>query len=465
MTQDPIRHYVVVKARGEGVKPEDFNADSEEARRKAATRLALLLFGETIDHPPFQVRAIPSNDVFSGQRRPKRRPKTPDIVVALDVTGSDEQPATNVVDDIIKAVEQKPKVFTGDSPDLPFATADHWCMGDASDSIFADRTAAQRVLGVDYLCKQASTNGQGVNVVIVDQGLDRQALGNRYGDGWHVGNAKPGSPRPDPGSVRRSHGMMIANNILKIAPQATLFDMPLAPTKISNIQAFLSLADAAYRKMLIDISLWRGTKYPGPWIVVNPWGIFDRKSEYPRGCYTENPHNPFNILVAGAVLLGIDVVFAAGNCGQFCPDKRCGGLDRGPSRSIWGANSLDAVLTAGAVRADDMWLGYSSQGPGQPRLGADKPDLCATSQFREDDDAFSINTGTSAACGLTAGIVAALRSRWDSARVSPHHLKQALNQTARKPVGVPWTSELKHRLGHGVLDARAAFDALKNQYP
>ena len=118
-----------------------------------------------------------------------------------------------------------------------------------------------------------------------------------------------------------------------------------------------------------------------------------------------------------------------------------------------------------SVRADDMWLGYSSQGPGQPRLGADKPDFCATSQFREDDDAFSINTGTSAACGLTAGIVAALRSRWDSATVSPHHLKQALNQTARKPVGVKWTNDLKHRLGHGVLDARAAFDALKNQYP
>lgn len=464
MTQDPIRYYVVVKARGEGVKPDDFNSDSDEARTKAATRLAFLLFGETIEKPPFLVRAIPSNDVFSGNRRPKRRPKTAEIVVALDVTGSEQRPATDVVNDIIKAVDQKPKVFAGHSPDLMFAAADHWCMGDASDSIFADRTTAQRVLGVDYLRQQASTNGQGVNVVIVDQGLDRQALGNRYGGGWHVGNAKPGSPQPHPGSVRRSHGMMIAHNILKVAPQATLFDMPLAPTKISKIHAFLSLADAAYRKMLIDIFLWRGT-HPGPWIVVNPWGIYDRKSEYPRGCYTENPQNPFNILVAGTVLLGIDVVFAAGNCGQFCPDNRCGALDRGPSRSIWGANSLDAVLTAGAVRADDMWLGYSSQGPGQPRLGGDKPDFCATSQFREDNDAFSINTGTSAACGLTAGIVAALRSRWDSATVSPHHLKQVLTQTARKPVGVKWTNDLQHRLGHGVLNARAAFDVLNGPYP
>ena len=80
MTQDPIRHYVVVKARGEGVKPEDFNSDSEEARRKAATRLALLLFGENgIEKPPFQVRSIPSNDVFfRTQAAEAARPKTPE---------------------------------------------------------------------------------------------------------------------------------------------------------------------------------------------------------------------------------------------------------------------------------------------------------------------------------------------------------------------------------------------------
>jgi len=248
-------------------------------------------------------------------------------------------------------------------------------------------------------------------------------------------------------------------------PEAKLFDLPLAPVKISDIPAFLSLADAAFRRMLLDIDMWRTGKFPGQWILVNPWGIYDRRSEYPRGYYTENPHNPFNKLVVKAVRQDMDVVFAAGNCGQFCPDKRCGERDRGPSRSIWGANSLEPVLTAGAVRADSMWLGYSAQGPGQPRLGASKPDFCTASQFCEDGDAFSINTGTSAACGLTAGIVAALRSRWDTTAVSPHDLKQVLNQTARKPTGVPWSTSLGHRLGNGLLDARAAFDALINQCP
>jgi subtilisin family serine protease len=262
--------------------------------------------------------------------------------------------------------------------------------------------------------------------------------------------------------------MMIANNILKVAPKAKLFDLPVVPPfQIPNIQTFLSTANAAYITMLFDVALMKlGGQNPGPWILVNPWGIFSRKTEIPLGHYTQNPQSPFNIDVAGAVLIqGIDVLFAAGNCGQFCPDRRCGGRDRGPSRSIWGANSLKEVLTVGAVRADDMWLGYSSQGPGQQPLGGAKPDFCATSQFSEDDDGFNINTGTSAATGLTAGIVAALRSRWNSAIVSPYHLQQILNQTARKPTSVPWTGIMRHRLGHGILDARAAYDQLLSKYP
>ena len=90
MTQNPIRYYVVLKAKGEGVKPELFNADTDDARRKAASHLYFLLFGTQNDHPPFDVRAIPSNDVFSGSERPSPA-KTLEIVVALDVLGNGKQ--------------------------------------------------------------------------------------------------------------------------------------------------------------------------------------------------------------------------------------------------------------------------------------------------------------------------------------------------------------------------------------
>ena len=48
------------------------------------------------------------------------------------------------------------------------------------------------------------------------------------------------------------------------------------------------------------------------------------------------------------------------------------------------------------------------------------------------------NTGTSAACGVTAGIVAAIRSGWDHTVLSPHDLKQVLNANARKTEGPTW---------------------------
>ncbi|MEA2872446.1 MAG: hypothetical protein QOH67_2422 [Hyphomicrobiales bacterium] len=459
MTQDPIRHFVVLKL---GRERETIIKNYFDGNREWITSYVAEKIYRSGANPPFSTAALPSADV----RLDDKQPFLPqDVVVALNVFGNDKLRPEDVVNDIIRAAGEKGEIFAGSSPDIAFAAADHWCMS-ASDPIFSDRSEAERLLGVDFLRNQSRTTGKGVNVVVVDQGLDKHILGASYGGGWSVGGIQPGSPPPHPGSVGRSHGMMIAHNILKVAPEALLFDLPLAPPRISNVQSFLSLAWAAYDIVLADIAKWKRTgKFPGPWILVNPWGIFDRKSEIPLGHYTTNPENCFNKKVCDAVADGIDVVFVAGNCGQFCPDNRCGESDIGPGRSIWGANSLACVLTVGAVRADSIWLGYSAQGPGQPLLGPDKPDLCAASQFCEDDDAFSINTGTSAACGLTGGIVAALRSRWDSTAVPPGALKDILNQTARKPPGLGTNHELKHRLGNGVLDAKAAFKELKKQFP
>jgi hypothetical protein len=465
MTQNPIRYYVVLN-NSKGVAHEYFHSDDAAADRWAARYVAAQVYGrEMVDELPFSTAARPSSQVHWGSEKPSKGPLPEELVVALNVVGNAKLSPTQVVNDINRAALAKPEVFAGSSPDIPFASSDHWCIGEAADPMFADRSAAERLLRIDYLRSQSSTTGSGVNVVIVDEGLDSSALGASYGGGWTVGYSLPGTAMPPPGSIRRTHGMMMAHNILKVAPKAMLFDLPIAPAKISNIAAFLSLAQAACQQALTDIESGIVGNFAGPWIFVNPWGIYDRASEHPLGEYTTNPTNPFNKLIVKVVNAKIDVVFAAGNCGQFCPDFRCGGEDQGPGYSIWGANSLEQVLTVGAVRADSMWLGYSAQGPGQLLLGPHKPDLCATSQFCEDGDAFSINTGTSAACGLAGGVVAALRSHWDSTRVSPHQLKHALNHSARKPPGLGWNNSLGHRLGNGILDAKAAFDHLKIHFP
>jgi subtilisin family serine protease len=317
---------------------------------------------------------------------------------------------------------------------------------------------------VKHLADQGA-KGQNVNVVVVDRGVDKAqiaAVGGKFAGGW----TRNGVPKP--GMTRGGHGTMIVRNILAIAPEVTIFDCPLLaplPSHITDIPASLQDAHCAYEQMIADIAeLRKRPKWQGPWIFENAWAVYSRKTD-PHGDYTNNPNHPFNQSVARAVNHAkIDVVFCAGNCGQFCPDMMCGPKDRGPGQSILGANSHPDVLTAGAVRTDRMWLGYSSQGPGQPKLDCDKPDFCAASQFCETRDAFATNTGTSAASALTAGVVAALRSKWDASVLTAADLKNALKSTAKKKV-TETVPRWQHRLGSGILDAEAAYEAIAASHP
>jgi Subtilase family len=343
--------------------------------------------------------------------------------------------------------------------------SDHWCPGSGSAAMLGDRGDARRLLGIDIVNSNGRL-GQGVNVVIIDAGLCKAAIPLENWGG-SIFPAWPGYPLPGTAG-RESHGMLIARNVLDNAPRAVLYDVPLLPERITDVSSFMSRAHVAYNWLRAVIRfLSKFHPWSGPWILVNAWAIADRGGETPLGDYTENTHpfgHPFNLIVGMlADSDRRDVIFGAGNCGQFCRNRRCGKLDRGPGRSIWGANSHSAVMTAGAVRTDETWIGYSSQGPGQRRLWDEKPDFCAPSHFREINDAHVTNTGTSTACGLTAGVVAALRSnrKWGQCRIPPGALKQTLIETAHKHHGAGWDG----RMGYGVLDAGSAFKKLTNDYP
>jgi subtilisin family serine protease len=375
--------------------------------------------------------------------------------LVVSITIEDE----TLLDTIRKAEREKKEILAGGA-DLPIAMAEYWCPRDALDPVFGRRDAAEALINVPYIRDIKNLRGQNVNVVIVDQGVDanliENQLGGAYGGGWNVGTIEHGS-------TASRHGMMIARNILSIAPEATLFDLPLIPERIGDPAKYLSDANAAFISMLDGIKAFKEARsFPGSWVIVNAWAVFDRRLEQPPGSYTSNPQHAFYESVRRAVEEEkADVIFCAGNCGQFCPDPRCGPLDRGPGESIFGANSHKDVLTVGAVRTDTMWLGYSSQGPGQPALSkGPKPDLCAPSQFCETDDTCTVNAGTSAASAVAAGVVAALRSRWDRTKVSPADLIAVLNSTAQKVESDPGT----HRYGHGIINAKAAAEALCSDY-
>lgn len=152
------------------------------------------------------------------------------------------------------------------------------------------------------------------------------------------------------------HGNMCATDVQGMAPEARLFDLRVAgaggsPGTISRaLQAF----QWAINRHKVD-----GT----PHILTNGWGIF-REAWDPT--YARNPNHPFTRKVVEAINEGILVLFAAGNCGDTCPDGRCGN-DNGPGRSIWGANGHPLVMTVGAVNKNEEFIGYSSRGPAAPR--------------------------------------------------------------------------------------------------
>jgi hypothetical protein len=315
----------------------------------------------------------------------------------------------------------------------------NWCPGGASRG---RRDDADRLIGAEAL-KTADLRGAGVNVVIVDQGLSRDyifAQGGAFGGGlfWDTIGfdplKKPGEVETPYRKQRQVHGNMIARNVLALIPQ-----------RIDSVESFAIKAAWAYFLLNVWL-LFSG----GNWVIVNAWGVPNRFREEVLGSYTEEPLHPMN-LWTNALAKRHDVIFAAGNSGQFCPDQRTGPYDAGPGRSIWGANALNRVISVGAVRTDSNWIGMSSQGPGPMALGSgvgvnEKPDLTAPSWFRESFDAGLESTGTSASCAVTAGAVAALRERWGG--VSPETMRRALRDGAREF----WHDGWNGRMGAGVLN-------------
>lgn len=354
--------------------------------------------------------------------------------------------------------------------DLSAGTGEYWCPRTPDQALFGTRAQAGDLILAEALSENG-LDGGAVNLVIVDRGLDKDFVNNFNGNknfqgGWKHTNPYDTTQVHLPGATigeEAAHGRMMVRNILDLAPRANIWDLPLLPPRIWDIGVFISDAQAAFDTMLNDIANHLGKRWAGPWILVNAWAVFDRRSETPLGDYTNRLTHPFNATIAQAVAEGRDVVFCAGNCGQFCPDERCGPWDIGPGQDVLGANSHPDVISVGAVRVDAMWLGYSSQGPGQSNMAHHKPDLCAPSGFAETADAHTGNTGTSAASAVAAGVVAALRSRpaWAPGLVPPGTVRQILNHTARKTQGPHWNQGL----GHGIIDVRAAVGELTTLFP
>ncbi len=145
---------------------------------------------------------------------------------------------------------------------------------------------------------------------------------------------------------------------------------------------------------------------------------------------------------------GADIVFAAGNCGSQCPSSRC---QNRITETIMGANAHADVLTLAGCDTNDDRVGYSSQGPSITNMPQQKPNVTAYTHFLG-SEAFGTgvpDTGTSTACPIAAGCIAAIRTKESPFHTTPSGLIMQLHLTARKKPGqVGWNADY----GHGIID-------------
>lgn len=287
--------------------------------------------------------------------------------------------------------------------------------------------------------------GAGVAVAIVDTGICRPHLAKRLGfnPALDIGNSwTPPTVATKPGLHRIGHGTMCAYGVLAVAPNVTLLDYPLLlgrPVGEHTVSATISEMIRGYLTLF-----WRwaviGSIPQTALVVNNSWGIFhpslDEFSPGDPRRYIDNPGHPFRLYVWLLTALGADVVFAAGNCGDGCPNAVC--LQR-TAGMIMGANAYDEVLTLAGCDIHDVRVCYSSQGPSIAGMSPQKPDLTAYTQFlgskiQRGPRGFGPDTGTSAACAVASGCIAALRTVQPPMATDPATMIAVLQATAR-PLG------------------------------
>ena len=314
-----------------------------------------------------------------------------------------------------------------------------------------------RLLGVKALADEG-LDGRNVPVAVVDTGINLAHLEQKGRDPRFSARRSwaPEGVRTRPGRHPVDHGTMCAYDVGIAAPEATLLDYAVLLSRTRGetaMSGLLSDAVLAYSKLLgiLQSQPERRRRL----VVSNSWGMFDPAWDFPPGHpgnYSDNPAHPFNVIVASLADAGADILFAAGNCGRDCPDGRCG---FGGTQPICGANSHPSVLSVAGIDTKKRRAGYSSQGPG--RLSAAKPDVSTYTHFTG-SGVYPQDGGTSAACPVAAGVVAAIRTHHSASALSPAELRTLIAKTSADLGGTGFDNDF----GWGALDGEALVAALAN---
>lgn len=281
------------------------------------------------------------------------------------------------------------------------------------------------------------TRGNGIVIGICDMGVRKEEIPEVSEDGYSPWWFLPQGET----LAGKNHGNMCATDALGMCPEAQIYDIGVLKANRQS-ERIISNALAGFQ--------WAIEKHKidkTPHILSNSWSIF-KKSDAED--YATNPNHPFTRKVIEAIQEGIIVCFSAGNCGEFCPDPLCG-PDTGSGKSIWGANGHCDVITVGAVNINEELMGFSSQGPAA--LCDKKPDFCGISNFR---GYLEVDTGTSAACPIVAGVTGLLKSTDQT--LTQGKMKELLQETAKDKTG----NGFDYKFGYGIIQPKVAFDKIRD---
>lgn len=319
-----------------------------------------------------------------------------------------------------------------------------------------DAKRVASLLGVDDLRKDG-LDGKGVYLAIVDTGVNVAHLRSK-GRKPKLDSARSFTPPGvggKPGKHETDHGTMCAFDAGIAAPAATLLDHAVLLSRTPGetaMEGLLSDAVLSYAKLRAVLEKVPASKRA--MVVSNSWGMFSPSWDFPPdhpGNYSDNPGHPFNVIVASLEAAGADILFAAGNCGRDCPDGRC---KFGSTLPICGANSHPAVLSVAGVDTRKARVGYSSQGPG--RLSKQKPDVAGYTHF-SGSGVYAADGGTSAACPVVAGVVAAVRTKHRARDLTPAQLRAILYKTAEDRGG----RGFDYDYGWGIVDPPRVVEAIR----
>lgn len=354
------------------------------------------------------------------------------------------------VEDVPEEIEGA-RVFS-DARIAPFP----YCAAAAKGKVSDVRTA----LDVPGLAAKG-LDGEDVAIAIVDSGINLSHLSSQIGSmpALDAANSwKPPGATHNPGQYPTGHGTMCAFDALIAAPKATLLDYPVLQTSMPGgtiTGQSISAALQAFAHLLANYAVAfapGGTGRYNGLVVSNSWGVYHPSWDFPAGHpgrYCDNPKHPFRQIVNALTLAGADVVFAAGNCGSECPKSDCQNRTTG---SIMGASAYEDVLTVAAcLVTNNERLGYSSQGPSIAGMPQEKPDVTSYAHFvgSETKGSGKPDTGTSTACPIVSGCLAAIRTKRFATVTPPANMIRQVQMTAKQVTGTPagWNADY----GHGII--------------